>query len=63
VSEEEIIAGVKEFARTEGMIIAPETAAVWKALLHLRKMKVVDAADKIVLMNTGSGYKYLENLF
>jgi len=25
-------------------------------------MKVVDAADKIVLMNTGSGYKYMENL-
>lgn len=62
VSEEEIIAGVKEFARTEGMLIAPEGAAVWKALLHLRKMKVVDSADKIVLLNTGSGYKYLENL-
>jgi threonine synthase len=63
VAEEEIIAGVKEFARTEGMIIAPEGAAVWKALFHLRRMKVVDAADRIVLMNTGSGYKYFENLF
>jgi len=63
VSEEEIITGVKEFARTEGMIIAPEAAAVWKALFHLRRMKVVDAADRIVLMNTGSGYKYFENLF
>jgi threonine synthase len=63
VTEEEIIAGVKEFARTEGMIIAPEGAAVWKALFHLRRMKVVDAADRIVLMNTGSGYKYFENLF
>jgi len=63
VSEEEIIAGVKEFAKTEGMILAPEGAAVWKALLHLRRMKVIDSADKIVLMNTGSGYKYLENIF
>ena len=62
VSEEEIIAGVKEFARTEGMLIAPEGAAVWKALLQLRKMKVVDSADKIILLNTGSGYKYLENV-
>jgi threonine synthase len=53
---------VKEIARTEGMLISPEGAAVWKALLHLRRMKVVDAADKIVLMNTGSGYKYLENI-
>ncbi len=63
VSEEEIIAGVKEFARTEGMIICPEGAAVWKALLHLRRMKVVSSADKIVLLNTGSGYKYFENIF
>ena len=62
VSEEEIIEGVKEIARTEGMLISPEGAAVWKALLHLRRMKVVDAADKILLLNTGSGYKYLENI-
>ena len=62
VSEEEIVDGVKEIARTEGMIICPEGAATWKALLHLRRMKVVDPADKIVLLNTGSGYKYLENL-
>ena len=62
VSEEEIVAGVKEVARTEGMLFCPEGAAVWKALLHLRRMKVVDPADKIVLLNTGSGYKYLENI-
>ena len=62
VSEEEIVEGVKEIARTEGILISPEGAAVWKALLHLRRMKVVDAAGKIVLMNTGSGYKYLENI-
>ncbi|HMC84586.1 MAG TPA: threonine synthase [Chitinophagaceae bacterium] len=62
VSEEEIIEGVKEIARTEGIIISPEGAATWKALLHLRRMKVVDPADKILLLNTGSGYKYLENI-
>lgn len=62
VSETEIVAGVKELARTEGIIVSPEGAAVWKALLHLRQIKVVDSADKIVLLNTGSGYKYLENI-
>jgi threonine synthase len=62
VSEEEIIEGVKEIARTEGMLISPEGAATWKALQHLRRMQVIDEADKIVLLNTGSGYKYLENL-
>jgi len=62
VSEEEIIEGVKEIAKTEGMIVSPEGAATWKALQHLRRMKVVDEADKILLLNTGSGYKYLENI-
>lgn len=62
VSEEEITEGVKEIARTEGMLVSPEGAATWKALLHLRRMQVIDEADKIVLLNTGSGYKYMENI-
>lgn len=62
VSEEEIVAGVKEIARTEGMLVAPEGAATWKALLHLRRMQLVNEGDRIVLLNTGSGYKYLENV-
>jgi threonine synthase len=62
VSEEEILEGVRELAKTEGMLWAPEGAAVWKALLHLRQLGIVHSGDKILLMNTGSGYKYLENL-
>lgn len=62
VSESEIVDGVKEIAKAEGMLFCPEGAAVWKALLHLRRMKVIDPADKIVMLNTGSGYKYLENV-
>jgi threonine synthase len=62
VSEEEIIDGVKEIARAEGILVAPEGAATWKALLHLQRMGLVDAGDKIVLLNTGSGYKYMENI-
>ena len=62
VSEEEIVAGVKEIARTEGMLVAPEGAATWKALLHLRRMQLVNEGDRIVLLNTGSGYKYMENV-
>jgi threonine synthase len=62
VSEEDIVAGVKEIAAAEGILAAPEGAAVWKALLHMRNNNMVGAADKIVLLNTGSGYKYLENL-
>ena len=62
VSEEEILEGVGEVARTEGMLMAPEGAAVWKALLHLRQLDIIGSDDQILLMNTGSGYKYLENL-
>ena len=63
VSEEDIVAGVKEIAATEGILTAPEGAAVWKALLYMRNHNMINPADKIVLLNTGSGYKYLENLF
>ncbi len=62
VSEEEIIDGVKEIAKAEGLLVSPEGAATWKALQHLRRMQIVDEADKILLLNTGSGYKYLENI-
>ncbi|HEY1112446.1 MAG TPA: threonine synthase [Chitinophagaceae bacterium] len=62
VSEEEILEGVREVAAAEGLLMAPEGAAAWKALLHLRRLQIVRSTDRILLMNTGSGYKYLENL-
>ncbi len=62
VSEEDITAGVKELSRLEGMLVAPEGGAVWKALLQLRRTGEINDADRIVLLNTGSGYKYLENI-
>ena len=62
VDEEEIINGVKEIAKTEGLIISPEGAATWKALLHLRRLKKIDSSETILLLNTGTGYKYLDNL-
>lgn len=62
VSDEEIKSGIKEIASKEGILVSPEGAATWKALLHLRNKKLIDPSDKIVLLNTGSGYKYLENL-
>ena len=63
VEEKEIVAGVKEIAKTEGLIISPEGAATWKALLQLRDAGIISSSEKILLLNTGSGYKYLDNLF
>ncbi|MEJ7739840.1 MAG: threonine synthase [Chitinophagaceae bacterium] len=62
VSEEEIIAGVRELAKAEGILVAPEGAAVWKAVVHLRQLKTISPESNILMLNTGSGYKYLENL-
>jgi len=62
ISEEEIIAGVKEIAQSEGLLIAPEGAATWKALLQLTRTKIIAPSEKVVLLNTGSGYKYLDNI-
>jgi threonine synthase len=62
VGEDEIVAGVHELAREEGILIAPEGSAVWKGLLHLRQLKIISEENSILLLNTGSGYKYLENL-
>ncbi len=63
VTEEEMISGVKEIASLEGILVAPEGAAVWKGLLKLLQSGFIERDEKILLLNTGSGYKYLENIF
>jgi len=61
VSEEQILDGMKEVAKNEGLLISPEGAATWKAFLHLARTKVISSSEKVLLLNTGTGYKYLEN--
>lgn len=62
IREEDIIAGVKEIAKTEGLLICPEGAATWKALQQLHQQNKIKATEKVLLLNTGTGYKYLDNL-
>jgi threonine synthase len=62
ISEEDIIASVKKIAATEGLIISPEGAAAWKAIEKMATQKMIAPSDNILLLNTGSGYKYLENI-
>lgn len=62
ITDAAMVAAVKEIAREEGLIIAPEGGALWKGLLQLVQEGVVQRAEKILLLNTGSGYKYLENI-
>lgn len=60
VSDEEIMAGVKELASNEGIFAAPEGGAALAAYQQLRKNGFLKASDRVVLFNTGSGYKYLD---
>jgi len=60
VTDAEIMAGCNELARSEGLFVAPEGGACIAALKKLRESGFLDKADRILIYNTGSGYKYLE---
>jgi threonine synthase len=62
VSDSSMVKAVKEIARKEGLLVAPEGGALWAALLQLVEKGIVNRSETILLLNTGSGYKYLENL-
>jgi threonine synthase len=53
---------LKEIARNEGMLIAPEGAALWQAFKQLQAQQWIKPQEQVLLLNTGSGYKYLENI-
>lgn len=60
VTDEELIAAVKEIGSAEGIFAAPEGAACLPALKKLLQGGEVDRSERIVLFNTGTGVKYLE---
>ena len=62
VTEREIVAGVKEIAATEGIFAAPEGGACVAAARKLKASGHLAASDSVVLFDTGTGYKYVENL-
>jgi threonine synthase len=61
VSEEEISEGIGEVAGSEGILLSPEGSAAWKALAILVEKGSILPQNRILLLNTGSGYKYLDN--
>jgi len=62
VTDEEALDTVPELASTEGIFPCPEGAATLAALKKLLVNKMVDQNECIVLLNTGSGLKYLDVL-
>lgn len=67
VTDAELMEGVEELARFQGIYACPEGGAVWKAAEKLLAGGWLGEEESIVLFNTGTGLKYnhlfpLENL-
>lgn len=60
VSDEEMIAGMREIGRLEGVSAAPEGGAAVAALRHLVDRGAIERDQVVVLFNTGGALKYLE---
>ena len=62
VTEEEMMASIHEFGRMEGIFLSPEGAAVYTGLKKLVVLEFIKPSDTVVLINTGSPYKYVDNM-
>ena len=59
-TDDEMFAAGRELASSEGIFAAPEGAATVVAARKLAAEGFLKPADRVVLFNTGTGYKYLE---
>src|ERR687889_562808 len=59
VTDEELLAAVREIGAAEGLFVAPEGAACLPALRKLIERGEVNGDERVVLFNTGAGVKYL----
>lgn len=62
VSDDEMVGGMVEMARTEGVFAAPEGGATLAALRKLINSGQVTSDERVVLLVTGNGHKYLDML-
>ncbi len=63
VTEIEMMESIHEFGRREGIFLSPEGAAVYMAFKKLIVSGFIGNNDVVVLINTGSPYKYVENMY
>jgi threonine synthase len=62
VSEREIVDGVKDASAFAGLFMAPEGGACVAAARKLRAEGKLAEDETVVLFDTGTGYKYVENM-
>ncbi len=61
VSDQELLDAGQVLAESEGLFVAPEGAACIAALQRLLQSNFLRRDEQIVIYNTGTGLKYLEN--
>ena len=60
LTDDEILASLKDWGRNEGILLSPEGAAATAAYDRLVETGFLKAEDRVVLFNTGSGNKYTD---
>lgn len=58
VTDGELMQGVEELARYQGLHCAPEGGAVWMAAQKLKESGWIDPEETVLLFNTGAAVKY-----
>ena len=59
VEDQDMVDGMHELAATEGVVACPEGAATLAGLKRLMKDGFIERGENVILLNTGSGYKYM----
>ena len=62
VTDDEILAAMRDLASTEGVFAAPEAAATLAAVPKLRDSGAIGARDRVLLLLTGAGIKSFEQV-
>jgi threonine synthase len=60
VTDDEMRRGALELASFEGLFAAPEGGAAWEAVKQLVEAGKIDRGERIVVFDTGTGYKYVD---
>jgi len=59
VSDADMRAAEEEIGEAEGLFVCPEGAATWAAAKNLASAGRLDPRSRVVLFNTGTGFKYV----
>ena len=62
VTDGEMVEAMGEMGAAEGVMACPEGAATLVGLKRLQEQGFLKGDERVILMNTGSGYKYLDLL-